>query len=64
MFLKIKGHDGEYVIKNGSNILQYKFDKNGSSSGETVVHIITDSIENKYDRIQVSQKIKEYQLYY
>ena len=62
MFLKIQGHDGEYLVKNESSILQHKLDKNGKKTGETVIHIITDSIENYEDRIQVSKSIMEFNL--
>ena len=59
MLVKIKGIDGEYLLKNESSILQYKLDENGEHTGESVMHIITDSIENNQDRKEVSKKIEE-----
>lgn len=60
MTLRIKGKDGEYVVKNGSSIFQYKIDSNGAYTGDSILHIITDSIENSDDRKEVTKKILEY----
>ena len=62
MELKMKGKDGEYIVKNESSILQIKTDLNGEQTGESVMHIITDSIENNEDRTEVSKMIEEYRL--
>ncbi len=59
MLVKIKGIEGEYLLKNESSILQYKLDENGNHTGESVLHIITDSIENTEDRTEISKKIEE-----
>lgn len=59
MLIKIKGIEGEYLLKNESSILQYKLDENGDYTGESVLHIITDSIENTEDRNEISKKIEE-----
>jgi hypothetical protein len=59
MEIKIKGKAGEYVVKNESSIIQYKIDNAGQHTGESVLHIITDSIENNEDRTEVSKKIEE-----
>ncbi len=58
MFLKVKGKEGDYLVKNESSILQYKLDKNGQKTGESVLHIITDSIENQDDRSEVTKTIE------
>lgn len=60
MISKIVGKEGEYLVKNSSNILQYKVDKNGKFTGESVMHITTDSIENYNDRREVTEKLKDY----
>lgn len=62
MIFKIEGIDGEYFIKNESSIFQYKLDKNGVKTGESLMHIITDSIENNHDRKKVTKKIKDIKL--
>ena len=62
MELKMKGKDGEYIVKNESSIIQIKTDLNGEQTGESVMHIITDSIENNEDRTEVSKMIEEYRL--
>ena len=62
MELKMKGKDGEYIVKNESSIIQKKTDLNGEQTGESVMHIITDSIENNEDRTEVSKMIEEYRL--
>ena len=59
MIYKIVGKEGEYVVKNSSSILQYKVDKNGNFTGESVMHITTDSIENTNDRREVTEKLKD-----
>jgi len=46
MFLKVKGIEGDYLVKNASSILQYKLNEKGEKTGESIIHIITDSIEN------------------
>lgn len=60
MFFELKGVDGDYLVKNESSILQYKLDKNGKKTGESIMHIITDSIENQQDRKKITNKILEY----
>jgi hypothetical protein len=60
MFMEVKGKEGDYIVKNESSILQYKLDENGNQTGESVLHIITDSIENQEDRSEVAKKIEEY----
>ena len=62
MLMKFKGKEGDYIVKNGSSILQYKLDENGEKTGESLLHIITDSIENQEDRNEVIKKIEEYNL--
>jgi len=59
MDIRVKGKDGEYLVKNRSSILQYKIDMNGNQTGESVLHIITDSIENSDDRIKITEKLRE-----
>lgn len=59
MDIRVKGKEGEYLVKNRSSILQYKIDKNGIQTGESVLHIITDSIENYHDRKIITEKLKE-----
>jgi hypothetical protein len=59
MYFEIRGLEGEYIIKNESSILQYKLDENGQKTGESIMHIITDSIENNEDRNRVTKKIVE-----
>lgn len=63
MQLKIKGKEGEYLVKNRSSILQFKLDDSGKQTGESILHIITDSIENNYDRKMITEKLKEHQRY-
>jgi hypothetical protein len=60
MSLIIRGNAGEFVIKNESSILEIKIDELGNQTGESIVHVITDSIENQEDRALVNQKIEEY----
>ena len=60
MYFELKGVDGDYLVKNESSILQYKVDKNGNKTGESIMHIITDSIENQQDRKKITKKILEY----
>ena len=60
MYFELKGIEGEYIVKNESSILQYKLDKNGKKTGESVIHIITDSIENNKDRYEITKKINEF----
>lgn len=62
MELKVKGNEGDYLVRNESSILQYKHDELGNKTGESVLHIITDSIENQEDRNKVNSKIEEYNL--
>jgi len=62
MLMKFKGKEGDYIVKNESSILQYKLDENGEKTGESLLHIITDSIENQEDRNEVIKKIEEYNL--
>jgi hypothetical protein len=60
MFMEVKGKEGDYLVKNESSILQYMLDETGNKTGESVLHIITDSIENHEDRSEVAKKIEEY----
>ena len=60
MYFKLKGIDGDYLIKNEFSILQYKLDKDGNKTGKCIMHIITDSIENPQDRKIITKKIMEY----
>lgn len=60
MYFELKGVDGDYLVKNESSILQFKLDKNGNKTGESIMHIITDSIENQQDRKKITNKILEY----
>ncbi|MCB0744540.1 MAG: hypothetical protein H6613_10485 [Ignavibacteriales bacterium] len=59
---KVKGNAGEFLIKNSSTILELKVDENGNKTGESLVHIISDSIEDQYDRNLVNEKLVEFQL--
>lgn len=59
MLVKIKGVEGDYLLKNESSILQYKINEKGELTGESILHIITDSIENSQDRNDISKKIEE-----
>ena len=59
---KVKGNAGEFLIKNSSTILELKVDENGNKTGECLVHIISDSIEDQYDRNLVNEKLVEFQL--
>ena len=56
----IKGNNGEYFVKNESTIIQYKLDDAGNQTGECVLHIITDSIEDSEDRNNITKIIEEY----
>ncbi len=60
MLVKIKGQAGEYIVKNEYSILQYIIDSEGHYTGESILHNITDSIENNEDRSEVSRKIEEF----
>ncbi len=64
MNVRIKGEEGEYLVKNRSSILQYKIDDTGKQTGESILHIITDSIENYYYRMKITEKLKEQQKYF
>ena len=59
---KVKGNAGEFLIKNSSTILELKVDENGNKTGESLVHIISDSIEDQFDRNLVNEKLVEFQL--
>lgn len=59
MLLRINGKAGDYIVKNESSIFQYKKDENGRITGEGILHIITDSIENQEDRSEITKKIVE-----
>ncbi len=52
----IRGIEGIYKVKHRTKIYQYKIDSNGVKTGEYVIHVITDTIENDSDR----KKINEY----
>lgn len=56
----IKGNNGDYLIKNENTIIQYKLDDDGNHTGESVMHIITDSIEDPEDRNQITKIIEQY----
>lgn len=58
MKVKFIGNDGEYVVKNSSSIMQFKLDKDGNHTGESIIHSITDTIENNEDRKEISKKIE------
>jgi hypothetical protein len=58
MNINFKGNDGDYVVKNESTILQYKIDENGEQTGESIRHIIVDSIENNEDRNEIFKKLE------
>jgi len=60
MLLKIQGKEGEYIVKNKSSIFQYKIDAKGEHTGDSVLHITTDSIENNEDRKKITKKISEF----
>ena len=60
MLVKVNGVEGDYLVKNESSITQFIKDKNGEHTGESVLHIITDSIENSEDRNEISRKIEEF----
>ena len=56
----VKGNSAEFIIKNESSILELKIDESGNQTGESVVHVITDSIENQEDRKLVDKKLEEF----
>jgi hypothetical protein len=58
MVIKLKGNEGDYLVKNSSTIVQYKKDSNGKRNGKSILHIIVDSIENNEDRLLVQKNIK------
>lgn len=60
MTLRFSGKEGNYVVKNESSILQYKKNEDGLQTGDSILHIITDTIENNEDRREVTKKISEY----
>ena len=60
MTLRFSGKEGNYVVKNESSILQYKKNEEGLQTGDSILHIITDTIENNEDRREVTKKISEY----
>lgn len=62
MLMKVKGKEGDYIVKNESTIFQYILDENGEKTGESLLHIITDSIENSEDRSEVIKTIEAYNL--
>ena len=62
MVMKVKGKESDYIVKNESSIFQYKLDENGQKTGKSILHIITDSIENREDRDEVIKTIEEYNL--
>ena len=59
MNIKIKGKDGDYVVKNESTILQYKINENGEKTGESIRHIILDTIEDNEDRNEIFKKLEQ-----
>ncbi len=59
MSYQLKGNAKEYLIKSDTNILEFKLDEYGNHTGESKVHIITDSIENNEDRTIITEKLKE-----
>ncbi len=54
----IEGQDGVYKIKHQTKIYQYKRDKFGNITNECILHVMTDTIENDYDRNEVSKMIQ------
>jgi len=60
MVIEVNGNEGKYFVKDPSNIVQLNLNNKGERTGESKVHIIADTIENKEDRIKVSEKILEY----
>ena len=59
MSYQLKGNEKEYLILGGSNILEFSIDEEGNHTGESKVHIITDSIENNEDRSLITEKLKD-----
>lgn len=60
MVIKLKGNEGDYLVKNSSTIVQYQKDSNGKRNGKSILHIIVDSIENNEDRNLVQKNIKRF----
>jgi len=60
MVLKLKGKEGDYLVKNSSTIIQYKKDSCGKKTGKSIIHIIVDSIENNEDRILIQENIQRF----
>ncbi|GEM_PF-6603970 len=54
----IEGQDGIYKIKHRTKIYQYKRDKFGNITNECILHVMTDTIENDFDRSEVSKFIQ------
>ena len=52
-----EGNEGIYKIYSRSHILQYRVDKKGNSSGSSLIHNSTDSINNNHDRKKVEYLI-------
>jgi hypothetical protein len=62
MHFNIIGKEGDYLVKNSHTILQYKKDNKGSKTGECIIHIITDSIENNEDRKHITKIIEKFNI--
>ncbi len=60
MVIKVKGNEGDYIVKNSTTIVQYKKDNNGRKTGKSILHIIVDSIENNEDRILIQKNIRKF----
>lgn len=60
MNIVVKGNLAEFVIRNESSILELKLDELGNQTGESIIHVITDSIENQEDRELVNKKLEEF----
>ncbi len=60
MILEVNGIDGKYLLKDQSTIVQVSRNNKNNYAIKNRTHIITDTIENREDRIKVSEKLFEY----
>lgn len=60
MILEVNGNDGKYLLKDQSTIIQVSRNNKDDLATKNITHIITDTIENKEDRLKVSEKIIEF----
>ena len=51
---------GKYLLKDQSTIIQVSRNNKDNWTTKNITHIITDTIENKEDRLKVSEKIIEF----